>query len=308
MTKVQYARYRFGAEATKILETANEVLTRRRAQGYVLSVRQLYYQLVTVNAIPNSEKSYKNIVNIVGRGRMAGVLDWDSIEDRGRNLAANSHWSKPSDVIRTAAASYAIDKWADQPYYVEVMCEKDALSNVFWPVCSRFDVGFNANKGYSSLSAMRDCGLRMAAAVAKRRIPWILYFGDHDPSGLDMTRDVAERVGLFAGVEVKVRRMALNMDQVERYRPPNNPAKMKDARARDYVEQYGVSSWELDALEPSVLAAICTEALTTLRDQPTWEAAVEKEERGRRGLRRVAANYKKALDLLKGGRDAASNS
>src|SRR6185369_10539864 len=111
-----------------------------RRQGYRLSLRQLYYQLVARALIENSEKSYKNIGNLVSDARQAGLIDWDMIEDRGRETVSVSHWDSPADIVRSAAYSFRIDKWADQPWHVEVMVEKDALSGVLGPVCRRLDI------------------------------------------------------------------------------------------------------------------------------------------------------------------------
>jgi DNA repair exonuclease SbcCD nuclease subunit len=77
-----------------------------------------------------------------------------------------------------------------------------------------------------------------------------------------MTRDIRDRLELFASGHlgwtdanrISVERIALNWDQVEQYSPPPNPAKLTDSRGAGYVACTATSSWELDALEPTVLA------------------------------------------------------
>lgn len=86
----------------------------------------------------------------------------------------------------------------------------------------------------------------------ERRV--ILHLGDHDPSGIDMTRDISDRLELF-GADVEVKRIALNWDQIDEFTPPPNPAKLSDSRAGAYIAEYGDESWELDALEPTLKAA-----------------------------------------------------
>lgn len=104
--------------------------------------------------------------------------------------------------------------------------------------------------------------------------PVILHLGDHDPSGIDMTRDIVARLEVFtdyAGIEV--RRVALNMDQVEQYGPPPNPAKLTDSRVGQYIAVYGLDSWELDALEPQVIVDLIEQKTLERRDADLWVEA-----------------------------------
>ncbi len=293
---------RFNAEAVTLIDTINDVLDDYSSQGYDLSLRQVYYQLVSKNVVPNTEQSYKRIGNIVSDARLAGLMDWEMIVDRGREAVSNSHWDSPADVIQSAAQSFRIDLWENQPTYVEVMVEKQALEGVLIPVCEKLDVTFTANKGYSSSSAMYEAGKRIANTVHSRtrntpakktmspRVV-VFYLGDHDPSGIDMTRDVEERLSLFAGRAVDVRRVALNMDQVRLYKPPPNPAKMTDSRAAEYVKAYGTSSWELDAIEPRRLARLVEDAVKSVRDDALWNAATARQKTMRDDLKKMATEY-----------------
>lgn len=106
------------------------------------------------------------------------------IRDRGRPTVWYSHWNNPADRIEQAARNYQIDKWADQPAYVEVMVEKQALEGVLIPVCTELDIRFTANKGYSSSSAMYETAKRFVAAYSADKDCFVLYLGDHDPSAL----------------------------------------------------------------------------------------------------------------------------
>jgi len=121
--------------------------------------------------------------------------------------------------------------------------------------------------------------------------PVILHFGDHDPSGLDMTRDLTERLGLYAEAEVRVERLALNFDQVEQYEPPPNPAKTTDSRYASYVEIHGEESWELDALEPGMIAELITETVINYRDEQLWNEATARQEAARERLQDLSDNW-----------------
>jgi hypothetical protein len=119
----------------------------------------------------------------------------------------------------------------------------------------------------------------------------ILHFGDHDPSGMDMTRDIRDRLRLFGAGSVDVRRLALNMDQIEQYEPPPNPAKESDSRFENYLAEYGDESWELDALEPDVLAKIVSDELDTIIERGPWNDAIRDENKARRELTTISENY-----------------
>jgi len=275
-----------------MIVTINRILRDYEAQGYDLSVRQLYYQLVARNIVENTERSYKNVSALVSHARLAGLIDWEMIKDRAREMVQNSHWNTPAEIVRSAARSYRVDMWENQPCYVEVMVEKQALEGVLVPVCRELDVPFTANKGYSSSSTMYEAAQRYIERAEQGKHLFVLYLGDHDPSGIDMSRDVQDRLELFttqAGIEVE--RLALNMDQVREMRPPENPAKITDSRARAYIKRFGQSSWELDAIEPARLASLVRNAVHRLIDDEIWEDDSARMKAGRTELEKFADNY-----------------
>lgn len=290
--KEAFISHRFSDSSLDTLGLVNGILTEYEAMGYRLSLRQLYYQLVARGHIENSQRSYKNIGNLVSTGRQAGYIDWDMIEDRGRETVSNAHWNNPGEIALAAARQFKIDKWADQDIHIEVMVEKDALSGVLEPVCRRLDVAITANKGYSSSSTMYEIGKRLAQIGDAGKDICIFYLGDHDPSGIDMTRDVTERLAVYSRIApIDVERLALNYDQVMKWRPPENPAKETDARYQSYVIEFGESSWELDAVEPRTLAGLVENAVIGLRDDKLWDQAVERENAMKRELEDFAERW-----------------
>lgn len=278
MPYTEFIPKKFNPKHRAIIDRADEIMTRYSGQGYDLSLRQLYYQFIAHFAdllpgngpggSPNTEQNYKMLGGVISDARLAGLLDWDTLVDRGRETVENPHWGTPADIVDAAANSYRIDLWEGQDVHLEVMVEKQALEGVLVPACRRLDIPFTANKGYSSSSAMYQAGQRLEEKLSADKRVVILYFGDHDPSGLDMSRDVTDRLALFSGAgywdeddkrvyiysdyedRFAVRRVALNMDQVEEYGPPPNPTKMTDSRANAYLERFGEECWELDALDP----------------------------------------------------------
>lgn len=284
---------KFRDASLELINILNGILDEYAQQGYDLSLRQLYYQGVARGYIENSQKSYSKIGDLVSAGRLAGLIDWDMIVDRGRVSISNTHWTSPADIVDAAASQYKIDKWKEQPNHIEVMVEKQALEGVLIPVCRKLDVTFRANKGYTSQSMMYRLGKDLAEIHGTGKDIHVLYFGDHDPSGLDMDRDVAERLLLFSGLSVSFERLALKYAQVQILNPPENPAKITDSRAKQYIKMYGASSWELDAVEPKELARLVEAAVVNLRDDSLWQDALDEENAMKAELQKFAKEYRR---------------
>lgn len=288
--KEEFLPKKFGADALQIVHLAEEICDDYAEQGYDLSLRQLYYQFVARDILANTEKNYKRLGNIISDARLAGLIDWDAIKDRGRETLSQPHWSSVGDIISACASQFSIDLWSTQENHVELMVEKQALEGVLEPVCRKWDIGFTANKGYSSSSALYEIGKRLKEKGYTKELH-VIYLGDHDPSGIDMTRDVEERLKLFSDDHVNVHRIALNMDQVYEYNPPENPAKLTDSRAADYISKFGESSWELDALEPRVLAALVEVKIESLLDRGLFDEQVGERNRQRKVLEALAKEH-----------------
>ncbi len=298
MAKIAFQEFNFQAKTLEKIALADKIIRIYKNQGFTLTLRQLYYQMVARDLIPNNQRSYKNLGVIIGNARLAGLIDWNSIEDRLRQLVTVSHWSSPAGIIRSAASGFRMDKWRNQPCRIEIWVEKDALSGVLTPIAEKHDVGFFAARGYPSLSEMYSAGQRFARYARSRQEVHILHLGDHDPSGMDMTRDIQDRVSMFASKTLNVNRLALNWDQIELYQPPPNPAKQTDSRFEAYVERYGDESWELDALDPATLASIVEPIILELRDDKQWEIDLDIELDHRNDLDNAAANWHDVAGFL----------
>lgn len=272
-----YVPKKFRPEALATIQVANEIIAEYEARGYPLTLRQLYYQFVARGRLPNTVESYTRLGDVVSQGRLAGLVSWTAIEDRTRQLRGIHTLRGPGEAVRQARDGYARDLWADQPWRPEVWVEKAALEGVVGGICSRLRVDFFACRGYNSQSEQWRAGQRFAGYVLKGQRPIVFHLGDHDPSGIDMTRDNRDRLSLFAGTPVHVVRLALNRDQIDRYNPPPNPAKLSDSRAADYVARHGESSWELDALDPDVIRRLIEEAVGQVRDEGRWSVALAQE-------------------------------
>lgn len=330
--KIRYESWTPGADAKSVIRRAEQVCAEYARQGYDLTLRQLYYQFVARDWIPNTQQSYKRLGDIVNKARLAGLLDWRYIVDRTRNLRGLSHWSDPGSIIDSAARSFALDKWADQRRRVEIWVEKEALAGIVQRVADEHDVSWFSCRGYVSQSEVWGAGQRIGRYIANRQAVTILHLGDHDPSGIDMTRDIRDRLDQFLDQDwlnahatefeaeavsianirrsmrewvgdaepLEVRRIALNYDQVVEYEPPPNPAKLTDSRAGGYVTLHGYESWELDALDPTTLADLIREHIGGIKNHELFEAQEAREAEHRDLLTAAAARWSEVAEMVSG--------
>lgn len=365
--------------ASKLLvEQCNDIVDDYQSQGLRLTLRQLYYQLVTKNIIVNSERSYQNLSALVSNGRLGGKVDWSAIEDRVRQPRKAGEFDNLQDLINAAIHSYRLPRWKGQMNYVELWVEKDALAGVLEPITRQYHATLMVNRGYSSQSAMYEASKRFlrnrkttvnrkgcpncrrelgedalrlgmteegeaAVKIAikglseKKRAAWfedhkdevaeyttgrwecqnmrcewegtdaeakptarvtrnlkLFYLGDHDPSGEDMVRDIADRLAMFKVPDLEVRKIGLTIAQVRKYNPPPNPAKLSDPRAEEYIKKFGPHSWEVDALPPNVLTSLIKVAFDGAIDMPLMNAIKAKEEAHKKHLLRVTEEIMKS--------------
>jgi hypothetical protein len=288
--KIKYEDIKFYGRALTMIAQANEIIVEYEKQGYSLTLRQLYYQFVSRNYLPNTDKEYKRLGTVVSNARRAGLISWNAIVDRTRFLRKEPSWNNPAEIIEGSAQQFQVNPWKNQPYYVELWFEKDALLGVFERAAEKYRLPYFSCRGYTSDSEIWGAAQRLAYQSRQGKQIEILHFGDHDPSGLDMTRDITERLTLFDAGAV-VRRMALNMDQVRKYNPPPNPAKESDSRFEKYMEEFGEYSWELDALEPKVLVKLVNDTVEELIKLRAWNNSMKLEHEYRQQLMKCSAQW-----------------
>jgi hypothetical protein len=316
MPKIEYKVKRFKEAKLRTIHEVNRIIRKYQLDGFDLTLRQVYYQFISHDLFPddrrwrqndngkwvrdpngtkNADPNYKWLGDAISDGRLAGLIDWNSIVDRLREKDGNQHWDSPTEIVEMAAKAYRIDLWADQPRRIEVWVEKEALIEIISRAARDVDVDWFSCKGYASLSAMWRAAQRLKEYEGNEQETIILHLGDHDPSGIDMTRDIQDRLHMF-GADTEVRRIALTMDQIEEQDPPPNPAKASDPRGTGYVDAYGTKSWELDALEPRYLVDLITREVEYLRDDELWTPACEKEQLERDLIAEAVEDIKKKLD------------
>lgn len=352
MPRLTYSTKKLSPKSLAVAVQARTICEQYARQGYSLTLRQLYYRFVANGWIANQQKEYKRLGGIVNDARMAGIIDWNHLEDRTRSIEERSKWDHPRDIILACAEQFHNDYWATAPVHVEVWVEKEALADVVQQATYPYDVTSLACRGYMSQSEQWSASQRFLRKIKQGKRIVVIHLGDHDPSGIDMSRDNEERLRTFLHHDVaremarrdpslllswsnceafavdtwgvnlvpepddgrthdlfEFRRIALNMDQVEQYDPPPNPAKSTDSRFEGYLAEYGDESWELDALEPTVLTDLITNNLAEFMDAEALDAAQDREQEYRRRIRLLVEEHGSMLDIhtLTGEDDMDSN-
>jgi hypothetical protein len=259
-------------------EYMNDIINEYTAQGYTLTVRQLYYQLVARAYMENTEKNYTDISKIVTKYRMAGLIDWSVIEDRGRVPHVTYYANSVSERLQDALDIFEVDRQLKQDSHIEVWCEKDALTGILEPVTEYYHVPLLVNKGFASATAIYQGAERFKRAIREGQDCVLIYLGDHDPSGLNMIEeDIPERLTEFE-VNVQIKHIALTMNQIQKYNPPKNPAKNTDTRFKNYEKEHGEYSWEVDALKPELLDDLLRQEIESSMDMSVFNKRLRYEQ------------------------------
>jgi hypothetical protein len=274
------------ADQIQLLNDIQRIVNFYSSQGIKLTNRQLYYQLVSEGIIPNADAVYKRICTFITDARYGGKIDWKMIEDRGRIPEKHAEWDNISDLVKSAVYSYRLPRWSNQEYYIELYCEKQAMESVLKPIADKYHIYFGYNKGYSSASTIYDIAQRLKEQIKNGKQCIVLYLGDHDPSGLDMIRDIKVRLKEFltggddpVDPDFDVIQIALNMKQIKQYNPPPNPAKITDPRAKGYITNFGNMSWELDSLKPNVLIQLTEQGILQYLDVTKYNTWIQQEKK-----------------------------
>jgi len=243
-----------------------------------LTLRQLYYRLVSRHIFENTMNNYKRLSRIMVRAREERDVPVNCLEDRSRQIlgrgdtgyqSAEDFIKKKLESLHDSWKGFTMTMWDEQPYHVIVSLEKDALSRLVSKVANMYSVRTFPTRGYPSFTYVQ----RMASYIRNRltgKPTVLLYFGDFDPSGVDIERDLTERLAKYEAGDFSVRRVALTPDQIAQYSLPPMPVKRSDARSPTFVAAYGDEAVELDALEPDVLQRLVAESIEEHINQQTW--------------------------------------
>ncbi len=263
------------AKTQNIIDQAHEILEAFNP----MTVRQVYYQLVSRQVIENNRSRYQAVSDALVDARLEGIIPWDWIEDRLRRPRHVSMWNDLTAFAETARRAYRRNVWATQPRHLEVWLEKDALSGIFEDVLNRYGVTLNVGRGYDGWSSIRNASYRFGSGTSET----VLYFGDFDPSGEDMVRSLRDRLSELRSYP-EIVKVALTLEDIERYDLPPNFTKITDTRRAAFVEKNGDLSVELDALPADILQTRLTDEVERRMDMDALTAVREQEDKERAQL------------------------
>lgn len=269
-------------------------------RGIKPTLRTMFYRLYSLQMIPNTTSSYKGLIKKMVEARKAGLIRFDAFSDGAKRTVTGTYSDECVDPIDDARSwlgyirslvtttNYSIGKWHRQPNYVEVWIEKDALASTFESFLREQEVFIAVNKGYSSWTFMYDNITRLQAQIDKGKKVHVLYFGDFDPSGLDMESGHLTNAMDFFGVDASLQRVAITLDQIDKYRLPEAPEEQetiakahRDPRHKRFVEQYGrLILVELDAmlaLAPDDFMHIVQESVDRFFDYALYNEVLDLE-------------------------------
>jgi hypothetical protein len=332
MVKIRYpgAQTRFYDDKAALLPHVQAVIEEYAAAGFKLNPRGVAYRLEGTGVITKTDENFQQVEDVVKQGRMMGLIDWDLIQIGGdRAFSENPTWNGPKDRLQAAAKTYNDDKWARQKRRAYVLTEKVGLRGILEPVADEYDVPVRPCKGYDGLGDIRATALRIMAGTPGGRLlravhnttedgsitldeavaGWsvdddsdqdqqavVLFVGDHDPSGLDLERDVQAKLDTFGAAGLyELKRVAVTCDetcQADEIELHSNPAKESDKRWPGYIAAgHTDQAWEVESIEPTVLAARVREAILAEVDVDQWQTDVDQQESDRGRISALADDW-----------------
>jgi hypothetical protein len=208
---------------------------------------------VSKGIIANTISSYKRLSRILSNARKDGIIPFGAIVDRTRIPIKEPTWNGLKSYLKEIKTKYKKTKWKNQKNYVEIWLEKDSLRDIFAPITQYYDVHLVIGRGYPSLTVLYEAAERFKNI---NKPIWILYFGDHDPTGVDIHRSIKENLIKHFGIKRKnlhLRKVAITLRQIKKFNLPPSPTKSTDLRTKKFLQKYGNSCVELDALPREVL-------------------------------------------------------
>lgn len=287
----KYIDHNFQPSSQRKLDLVKDIIEDYRTQNLTLTLRQLFYQLVSKNEIPNKDNEYKNLSNLLSDARMAGIIPWGAIVDRTREPHKPYCENDISDSLWRTYRQYKLNRMRNQDVHLEVMIEKMALYEIVTDVTDVYSIIVSGNKGNTSDTMLHDCSKRLIAAYKEGKPTVILYIGDHDPSGKMMVDNIRERLSILQVPEFEFRLIALSQQQALENDLPPNPIKKTDTNAREYARKYGNDGWECDALPTKKLQEILRREICSCIDFKKLDEIQDQEKSEKEQLKQILDSW-----------------
>jgi hypothetical protein len=254
--KLIYTSKCFQRKTLKRIGAINRILNEYAKQGYQMTVRQLYYQMVSRKIIPFDNREYNKLITLIANGRNAGLIDWDHIVDRSRDSYQVPLFDSVSDALQQAADNYHIDLWEDMPTMPVIWYEKAGLAQIIGRVASKYNIEHMATRGENSLTWLHQ---------VSQQTDIILYLGDHDGHGVQISDGMAAKVKMYSNGGTTLKRIGISLDHGEEINAPKIPLKDVTNLSFDYRQRFGCGyGYEIDALDPKQLIDLIEEEIESL--------------------------------------------
>jgi hypothetical protein len=273
---------------TELIDAAVDILDLE----HPMTIRQLFYRLVSAGKIPNQHKYYHLVSRVMTKAREDGRVEFDYIVDRSRPAYQPNVWEDAAGYAETVKKAYRKDYWATQPYHVEVWAEKDAIIGAIQPVTDELGVTVRVQRGFISTTKAFEIADHFDS-IDKPIM--VFYLGDHDPSGQCIEADALARIQGHSCQEFSLKRLAIHKDDIAEYDLPPLRIKSTDTRSANFRNQFGEECVELDALPPDVLRDRIKSAIESLIDRELWDRAVAVEEAELSSIQETVARWNRSL-------------
>lgn len=271
---VKPRKRRTHADSEKILEAVTEIVG---AANGPITIRHLFYRLVSRGLLKKSEQEYRNLGNYLTRWRESGRLHWSAFADNTRWYYTHTSYDNMAAALETTIDNYRRNLWQSQGSYVEIWCEKDAIASILYKEASSWGVPVFPLRGFPSGTALHNAADIFKAQIRAGKEVYIYYFGDHDPSGTSIDASTISSLNNVHNVDINFERVAVLPAQIEEYDLPTRPTKKSDTRSKTFEGE----SVEIDAMDMEVLRDMVKDCIVRHINPQTWssELAIEEQER-----------------------------
>jgi len=274
------------------MERIRTAIYEQVAENHPMTVRQVFYQMAVRGIVPKQERrGYNTVQRLLVEMRRAGRIPYAWIVDSSRTIRKPTTFDSMEDALQNTARTYRRSLWTDLDVYVQIWCEKEALTGVLWDVTDDWDVPLWVSRGYSSISYLHQAAERIQAALDAGRLPYVYNFGDHDPSGVNAWEKLKETLREYVEDPelVEFERVAVTPAQIKAWDLPSRPTKRSDSRTKTWE---GGRSVEVDAIPPKALKALVQQCVTQHIPDRELQRIQQIEQQERETLQHIAQRMK----------------
>jgi len=268
------------------MQALREAIYEIVAKDHPMTVRQVFYRLVSTGVIAKTEKEYKNAAQrLLLKMRREDIIPYEWVTDSTRWMRKPRSYSSLKEALQWTAETYRRALWDFQDVYVEFWTEKDAIAGILYEETGPWDVPLMVARGFSSETFLYE-----AAQVikAKGKPAYLYHFGDYDPSGVSSAKDIERRLRGFApDAEIHFKTVAVTPEQIKTWNLLTRPTKKTDSRSKNFKGE----SVEVDAISPRLLRELVSECITKHIDGDTLRRMQDVERAERETLQTIIAVF-----------------